>query len=283
MWDSLKKRIIPGLSFAAIIVSAIYFSPWSYAAVMLLIIILCSNEFFKIVKSLRDENDVMINSHGILISIYISLIFILGFLHQLNFLSGKYLILAPLAFLLILFSELFSKSNKPLLNIGLNTMGLLYIGVPIFMANYIISLTRDANTNLLYDGSILIGTMLLVMLNDVGAYFMGNWFGKHPLFIRVSPKKTIEGTVGGYLVNLLAGVLAYYIIGKIGLIDWLILAVISSTGAIIGDLVESLFKRSLQIKDSGSAIPGHGGFLDRFDAILYSLPLIAMYIVLRFS
>jgi len=283
MRDSLKKRIIPGLSFAAIIVGAIHYSPWTYAAVMLLTIILCTNEFFKIVKSLRDENDLFINVHGILISVYVSLIFILGFLNQHDFIATKYLALAPLAFLLILFSELFSKSEKPLLNIGLNVMGLLYVGIPVFMANYIISLTKNADASIQYDGSILIGTMLLVMLNDVGAYFMGNWFGKHPLFVRISPKKTIEGTVGGYLVNLVAGVLAYYLIGKIELIDWLILALIASTGAIIGDLVESLFKRSLQIKDSGSAIPGHGGFLDRFDAILYSLPLIAIYIILRFS
>lgn len=281
MWDSLKKRIIPGLSFAAIIVSAIYFSPWTYALIMLLIILLCTHEFFKIIKAEREPNDVLADFHGIAVSIYICAIFIAGFLERLTILPTKYLSIAPFAFLLILFLELFSKSSKPLYNIGLNVMGLLYIGIPIFMSNYIIQLS-NTETGILYDGRILLGAMLLVMLNDVGAYFMGNWFGKHPLFTRVSPKKTIEGTVGGYLTNLIGGVLGFYIIGQIPLLDWLIIAVLSSTGAIIGDLVESLFKRSLQIKDSGSAIPGHGGFLDRFDAILYSLPIIATYIILRF-
>ncbi len=282
MWDSLKKRIIPGLSFAAIIVSAIYFSPWSYALVMILIIILCTNEFFKITESLREENDNLAGFHSKAVMVYICLAFIAGFLQKLGILPVKYLCLASIFFLLILFSELFSKSTKPLVNIGLNLMGLLYIGIPLFMSNYIIQLSRTETSAIQYDGRILLGVLLLIMLNDVGAYFMGNWFGKHPLFTRISPKKTIEGTIGGYLVNLIGGVLGFYIIGQISLFDWLIIAVLSSTGAIIGDLVESLFKRSLQIKDSGSAIPGHGGFLDRFDAILYSLPIIATYIILRF-
>lgn len=281
MWQSLKKRIIPGLSFGAIIGAAIFFSQWSYALILILSIILCTGEFYKIVRSIRDEeNDVFINFHKYFIITFSIAAFLLGFLFLNGYYSSKILSIIPLLFLAILFLELFSKSTKPFMNIGLNVTSLLYIGMPMFMANYIVFVNKQ------YDGKLLLGAMLLVMLNDVGAYFMGNWFGKTPLFTRISPKKTIEGTIGGYIVNLLGGYLAYLIIGSTQLnatlIDWLIIAVLCSTGAIIGDLVESLFKRSLQIKDSGSAIPGHGGFLDRFDAILYSLPIIAVYVILRF-
>lgn len=281
MWQSLKKRIIPGLSFGAIIGGAIYFSEWSYALILILSIILCTNEFYKIVKSIRDEeNDVFIEFHKYFVIVLAICSFILSFMFLGGFLSSRVLSIIPLLFLAILFIELFSKSSKPFMNIGLNVTSLLYIGMPMFMANYIVFLNQK------YDGRLLLGAMLLVMLNDVGAYFMGNWFGKTPLFSRISPKKTIEGTIGGYLVTLLGGYLAHILIGEtqvgVTLIDWLVIAILCSTGAIIGDLVESLFKRSLQIKDSGSAIPGHGGFLDRFDAILYSLPIIAVYVILRF-
>lgn len=281
MWDSLKKRIVPGLSFGAIIGAAIYFSKWSYALLFIVSIVACTLEFYKIVQSIRDEkNDVFFKVYPYFIILFSIACFILSFFFQAGFIASAWLSLIPLLFLAILFLELFSKSNNPFMNIGLNVTALLYIGMPMFMANYIVFYQN------VFDGRLLLGVMLLVMLNDVGAYFMGNWFGKNPLFTRISPKKTIEGTVGGYLVNLLGGYLGHILIGEtqfhVSLIDWLIIAVLCSTGAIIGDLVESLFKRSLQIKDSGSAIPGHGGFLDRFDAILYSLPIIAVYVILRY-
>lgn len=281
MWESLKKRIIPGLSFGAIIAGSVFFSKWSFAAILILSIILCTNEFFKIVKSIRDEEqDVFIGFHSYFITALTVLSFLLGFLFSAGYLPNTILSIIPLLFLAILFMELFSKSTKPFMNIGLNVTSLLYIGMPMFMANYIVFVNHE------YDGRLLLGAMLLVMLNDVGAYFMGSWFGKTPLFPRISPKKTIEGTIGGYLVTLGFAYLAHVIIGatplQVTLADWLIISILCSTGAIVGDLVESLFKRSLQIKDSGSAIPGHGGFLDRFDAILYSLPIIAVYVILRF-
>lgn len=281
MWQSLKKRIIPGLSFGAIIAGSIYLSQWSFAAILIISLIVCTDEFFKIVRSIRDqEHDVLFKYHSVIITAFSIFTFVLGFMFSAGYMPSTYLSLIPLLFLAILFMELFTKSTNPFMNIGLNVTSLLYIGMPMFMANYLVF------SNHHYDGKLLLGAMLLIMLNDVGAYFMGSWFGKNPLFTRISPKKTIEGTIGGYLVTLLAAYLAHIVIGEtsfgVTLIDWLIIAVLCSTGAIIGDLVESLFKRSLQIKDSGSAIPGHGGFLDRFDAILYSLPIIAIYVILRF-
>jgi phosphatidate cytidylyltransferase len=283
MLDSLRKRLIPGVSFALIIGGAIYFTAWSFAIIIMLIILFCTREFFNIIQSLRDDEDVLAPYHGYMVTTLICLIFLGGFCQEIGWLTNRWLCLLPLTFLFILFWELFSKSSKPLLNIGLNIIGLLYIGMPMFMTNYIAVINKTSTGSLNYDGSLLLGALLLVMLNDVGAYFMGNWFGKRPLFSRISPKKTIEGTIGGYLVTMVGGLLGFYIIKKMPLLDWLVVSILASTGAIIGDLVESLFKRSLQIKDSGSAIPGHGGFLDRFDAILYSLPIIAAYFILRFQ
>ena len=115
--------------------------------------------------------------------------------------------------------------------------------------------------------------------NDVGAYFVGSKFGKTKLFPRISPKKTWEGSFGGVMMTFLTGwLLSLYII-ELNLKDWLILALIVSIFGSIGDLVESMLKRSVGVKDSGTILPGHGGFLDRFDAFIFLLPFAACYLL----
>jgi phosphatidate cytidylyltransferase len=113
---------------------------------------------------------------------------------------------------------------------------------------------------------------LLIWTNDSFAYFSGRAFGKHKLFERISPKKTWEGTFGGILFTLLLGFIIGSYINKGEVLFWMISALIIAPGAILGDLLESLFKRSLAVKDSGKILPGHGGVLDRFDAALFTIP-----------
>jgi phosphatidate cytidylyltransferase len=113
---------------------------------------------------------------------------------------------------------------------------------------------------------------LLIWTNDTFAYFSGRAFGKRKLFERISPKKTWEGTIGGILFTLLLGFIIGAYINKGEVLFWMVSALIIAPGAIFGDLLESLFKRSLNIKDSGKILPGHGGVLDRFDAALFTIP-----------
>ena len=115
--------------------------------------------------------------------------------------------------------------------------------------------------------------------NDTGAYLIGSQIGRTKLFPRISPKKTWEGSAGGVLVTFLAGYLLSRIFSDISLVDWCVLAGIVSIFGSLGDLVESMLKRSLQIKDSGNLLPGHGGFLDRFDAFIFLLPFAAAYLL----
>ena len=123
-----------------------------------------------------------------------------------------------------------------------------------------------------YNPKIIIGLFILIWTNDTFAYLVGKSIGKHKLLERISPKKTWEGTIGGVFVTLIFGFIIGAFINKGEELFWIISAMIIAPCAIYGDLLESLFKRSLNIKDTGTILPGHGGILDRFDAALFAIP-----------
>jgi phosphatidate cytidylyltransferase len=156
---------------------------------------------------------------------------------------------------------------------GYYAMATIYIGIP-FAILLVISME-----NITYMPGRVAGLLFLTWANDSGAYLAGNLFGKHPLMKRISPKKTWEGFMGGLFFALLFGfALSYMPFTGLKASDWWFLALIVSVFGPIGDLVESLLKREKQAKDSGSLLPGHGGFLDRFDAFIFHLPFCAIYL-----
>ena len=128
-----------------------------------------------------------------------------------------------------------------------------------------------------YNGLLVLSIFILIWVNDTFAYLTGRWLGKHPLFSRVSPGKTIEGSIGGLLFTIAAAIGIFYWQHQFTMIQYCILAVIVCVGATLGDLIESMLKRSLDIKDSGNIIPGHGGILDRMDATLVTAWLVYFY------
>ena len=120
--------------------------------------------------------------------------------------------------------------------------------------------------------------LLVVWLGDSGAYYVGRKFGKHKLAARISPKKTIEGLFGGMTVSIITALVIHFtFFPEFPLLHAIIAGVILSFAGVIGDLAESMWKRSAAVKDSGSLIPGHGGFLDRFDSILFTAPILYCY------
>lgn len=120
--------------------------------------------------------------------------------------------------------------------------------------------------------------LLVVWLGDSGAYYVGKQFGKHKLSPRISPKKTVEGLVGGITASIITAIVIHYtFFPKFPLLHAIIAGVILSFAGVIGDLAESMWKRSAAVKDSGTLIPGHGGFLDRFDSILFTAPILYCY------
>ena len=127
----------------------------------------------------------------------------------------------------------------------------------------------------------------MIWMNDTGAFLVGCTIGKHRLFERISPKKSWEGFWGGMFFCVMTGVGYYYLISEVpatinSLPFFIILGIIVSVFATFGDLVESMFKRSVGVKDSGNLIPGHGGILDRIDSLLFVIPAVAFYLVIQF-
>ena len=175
--------------------------------------------------------------------------------------------------------ELYLRNDKPIRCLAISLMTQIYIGIPLaamtFMGKYL-------------GLHFILAIFLMIWINDTGAFIIGSIFGKRRLFERISPKKSWEGFFGGLGFNLIAGWL--FAIGggnfwdvKWNVITWLIFAVIITFFATWGDLVESLMKRSLSIKDSGNIIPGHGGILDRIDSLLLVMPAAFIFLVIYFA
>ena len=131
-----------------------------------------------------------------------------------------------------------------------------------------------------YESEILICTLIFIWVNDSFAFIVGKNLGKRKLFKSVSPKKTIEGFIGGLVFSILAACIISNQSNNsnIDLLDWIIIAIILSVFGTIGDLIESKFKRQANIKDSGSIMPGHGGLLDRLDSLFFAAPFVYLYL-----
>jgi phosphatidate cytidylyltransferase len=189
-------------------------------------------------------------------------------------LEYKLLALCIPVVILIYIIELYRKTEKPFQNIALTILGPVYVVVPFGL--YLCLAFLDGSFNFQYP----LGLLLLIWANDTGAYVLGVKFGKNRLFERHSPKKSWEGFFGGLFITLIAaGILSQYFTA-LNLNNWLIVGLIASVAGTFGDLTESMLKRSLNTKDSGGLLPGHGGLLDRFDSLFFAAPLFYFYLLL---
>lgn len=195
-----------------------------------------------------------------------------------------FLILIPIM-LIIMGAELYRKQEKPFDSLAHTFFSVLYIAVPFslfpfsaFSHTGLESLLPHAQIT--FSPGIVIGFFILLWAGDTGAYLIGISFGRHRLMERISPKKSWEGFIGGVLFSAAVAWLLSGWLGVVNTIQWIILSVIISIAGTYGDLIESMLKRSAGVKDSGNIMPGHGGFLDRFDSAIISFPLVYLFILL---
>ncbi len=266
---TLFIRTLSGAVFVSIVVGAVLLSQKTAALLFLIFTIIGLYEFY---SNLNRKGFPVQIIPGIIAGILaFSILGIIGFSSNYIFLLGFFV---PILFALLAV-ELYRKKENPFTNIALTVLGILYIAIPFGMLSLFPILRNNQ-----YEPMLVLSIFILTWSNDTFAYLVGVGIGKHRLFERHSPKKSWEGFIGGVVFSVGTSILLYYLSPcSLRITDWIIMAVIISVIGTLGDLIESMFKRSLQIKDSGSVMPGHGGILDRFDSILFSTPFIFCYLL----
>ena len=177
-------------------------------------------------------------------------------------------------------SELYLKNENPVHDWAYTMLSQMFIALPLSMIN-ILAFDVQSDGFVHYDMMIPLMLFVFLWVNDLGAYCSGSLFGRHKLFSRISPGKTWEGSIGGGILVLIVAVVVGYLLGDghtLSIPMWMGLGLVVVVFGTLGDLVESLFKRTLGIKDSGNILPGHGGILDRFDSSLMAIPAAVVYI-----
>jgi len=174
----------------------------------------------------------------------------------------------------IFIQELFKKTEAPFTNIAYTVFGIILVVLPIVFFYGLAFVNKITGFNFHFPLAFLI----MLWANDTGAYLTGRAFGRTKLFERHSPKKTWEGFVGGVLISAGAALILAHFYTELKWHQWVIIAVLISFFGTTGDLIESMFKRSINVKDSGGILPGHGGLLDRFDGLFLAAPIVYTYL-----
>ena len=271
---NLTQRALTASVIFVVMTGGVILSQYTFLILFFAINLLGLNEFYGLFRS---AGVVPRKTTGMILS---ACLFITSSLVVIGISDWK-ILLANIPFIFIIYlSELFLRAENPFGNLALTFLGIIYITLPLILFTAIPFLPPGAG---IYHPHIILGCLFIAWSHDTGAYFIGKSFGRHPLFERISPKKTLEGSAGG----ILCAALVVYIISRgfpeINLSTWIIIASIIIVAGTFGDLVKSLMKRSLGIKDSGNILPGHGGILDRFDTLLGSAPFVFSYLALFFK
>lgn len=274
---NLVKRILSGAIYIALIVAAIMLldnSPVMYLLVFSLLIVLGVSEMITMAKDDATQSW-LVNIIDMLGGVGI---FVAFFMHydKGTMPSGSMWLLPILVYLLLrTIVQLYRPQQNALHSLERSFFSLGYIAFPIAMLNGIKSISSPR---------LLLGMFMFIWLYDTGAYCLGMLLGRHRLFERISPKKSWEGVIGGLLACVAGAYVSHTWFDEFfqtpGLDVWMGLSVVVAVFATFGDLVESLIKRTVGVKDSGNILPGHGGILDRIDSLLLVAPAVLIYLLL---
>ncbi len=273
----LLVRTVSALVFVLLIVGALWWSKWSTGVLFAVVLLGSLIEFYRLCRKTGAEP---MYSVGIATSVAIFAVAFAIFKQwgtpvtdtTSRIVLGALLyamLIVPTAFV----CELWRKSPTPIANIATTFMGIIYVAVPMSMLLFVPQLLVGK-----WSALAMLAFMAIIWLNDVFAYLVGVTLGKHRLCERISPKKSWEGFVGGLVGAVGSAVLFGHILGG-NLLIWGGLGLVTALAGVAGDLVESLIKREADVKDSGQMMPGHGGFLDRFDALLIATPFAVFYLI----
>ena len=267
-------RLLTGTIYVALVIGGIFWGPYTFLCLFSLITVLCLKEFYGLVNAQkRAQVTTWYHCFGGL------LLFLCTYLYCAEIFSYVVFFLYLLYIVSVLVSELYEKRQDPLIHSAYIFLGQTYIALPLSLLNMIAFSQVDMEKTI-YHPLLILALFVFIWINDSGAYVTGMLLGKHPLFQRISPKKTWEGFAGGLVFTLAVSFVFAYFEQHIPFYHWMGLAAVVVIFGTWGDLIESLMKRTLDIKDSGKTLPGHGGFLDRFDSLLLAIYAVLFYMQL---
>lgn len=274
---NLWVRTASGAVLAVVMLGAIAWSQWSFGLLLAALLVAGMTEFYSLAEEQGNKPQRVVGLVAGLVLFALNFAFvsddiqILGNARQ-AFACGMALLLLLLPAMFI--CELYRRRENPSANIGITFMGVVYVALPFSLMCYIPIIGSEA-----WSPWVMIFYVFIIWANDVFAYLVGMSVGRHRLCERLSPKKSWEGFFGGLAGAVATGLAAAYALDANYWV-WGGLALVASLSGVAGDLVESMFKREAGVKDSGQVIPGHGGVLDRFDALLLSAPYVFLYLLL---
>ncbi|MDJ0645657.1 MAG: phosphatidate cytidylyltransferase [Flavobacteriaceae bacterium] len=257
----LLIRAISGLAYVALIIGSALYSKESFYAVFFILMLFCLFEFKRLI-------DLKYNWA------YIVAALIYFRFSELEVFNSKYFhfFLIISLFIPFIYQLFITKISIASSKIGHFLLSIGYIALPFSF------LTSIPFINGEYHPKTIISIFALIWANDSFAYIVGSTLGRTKLYEKISPNKTIEGTIGGFIATLIAAYFLAEYVPILTLTSWLIIAILVVIFGVLGDLIESKFKREAQVKDSSNFIPGHGGFLDRLDSIIFAAPFVYVYL-----
>ena len=269
-------RTLTGIAIVVVQVLCTYLSPISLAGLFLLFTALTVNEFLGI---LAQKGEVKVNRPIVVVgSCYLFFAFWLNSLT-----AGESLVIFVPYLIFLLYSyikELYIQHPNPIVNLGATMLSQMYIVLPLSLINVLAFKEFECFSSTASYYAIPLAIYVFLWANDSGAYLSGVTLGKHKLFPRISPKKSWEGSIGGALLAVAAGVVVAQFYTFMNVWQWVGMALVVVVFGTFGDLTESMIKRHLGIKDSGNMLPGHGGILDRLDSMLFAIPAVVVYLLM---
>ncbi|MBR3759084.1 MAG: phosphatidate cytidylyltransferase [Bacteroidaceae bacterium] len=277
MMKNFIKRTLTGILFVAVLVGCILYTPTTFGLLFALITGLAVWEFGTLINQ---SGQAVINRPICgLAGVYLFLA-VMGFSE--NLFGGEVFVPYLIMLIYLLVAELYLRRPNPMNNWAYTMMSQLYVALPFALLSvlyfYPVQMMQGEALTVAVTPMLPLSVFIFLWASDSGAYLVGSLIGKHRLFERISPKKSWEGSIGGGVLALVAAWVLWYFFPIMSLWQWIGMALVVVVFGTWGDLVESLLKRQLGIKDSGHILPGHGGILDRFDSSMLAVPAVVIYL-----
>ncbi|QGY43264.1 CDP-archaeol synthase [Maribellus comscasis] len=270
--NNLLKRSLTGIIYVAVILAGTMIHPAIFALVFLPLMVVTQLEFYILMKN----GD--FNPQKIIGLVTGGLLFAACYFAARKIIPFQFCLLIFPFLIIILLSEVLRKKENSLQNNFITISGFIYVAIPFALLNFIVFPGFPENSQ--FYPWILTGLFFIIWIYDSMAYLIGSKFGKHKMCERISPNKSWEGLIGGAVFAVIMGILNAVIFQSLSVTVWIVTAALVVLFGTFGDLFESKIKRELKIKDSGNILPGHGGFLDRLDSLLFVIPVIYVWLIL---